>query len=63
MESGYVLDFSNTAFQQFIFDVCNLDIYNPKYAVYGESKAKRLRAFWQIESDKTIGVLKESKVT
>jgi hypothetical protein len=57
MGSGYVLDFSNTSFQQFIYKVCNLDIYNPKYAVYGDSKAKRLRALWQIESDKTIGIL------
>lgn len=57
MDSGYVLDFSNTSFQQFILRVCKLDIYNTKYAFYGESKAKRLRAFWQIESDMIIGKL------
>ena len=57
MDSGYVLDFSNATFQQFIFDVCKLDIYNQKYAIYGDSKAKRLRTFWQIESDKTVGIL------
>jgi hypothetical protein len=57
MGGGYVLDFSNTSFQQFIFNVCKIDIYNSKYAVYGDSKAKRLRMFWQIESDNTVGIL------
>jgi hypothetical protein len=57
MGGGYVLNFSNTSFQQFIFNVCKLDIYDSKYAVYGDSKAKRLRMFWQVESDKTVGIL------
>lgn len=57
MGSGYVLNFSNTSFQQFIYNVCKLDIYDSKYAVYGDSKAKRLRVFWQVESDKTVGIL------
>jgi len=57
MGGGYVLDFSNSSFQQFIFSVCKIDIYNQKYAVYGDSKAKRLRVFWQIESDSTVGIL------
>jgi hypothetical protein len=57
MGGGFVLDFSNTSFQQFIFRVCNLDIYDSKYAVYGGSKAKRLRCFWQLESDQTVGRL------
>ena len=57
MGGGYVLNFSNTSFQQFIYNVCKLDIYDSKYAVYGDSKAKRLRMFWQVESDKTVGIL------
>ncbi len=57
MGGGYVLNFSNTSFQQFIYNVCKLDIYDSKYAVYGDSKAKRLRVFWQVESDKTVGIL------
>lgn len=57
MSQGYVLDFTNSSFQQFIYGVCNLDIFDPKYAVYGESKAKRLRSFWQKESDQTVGKL------
>jgi len=57
MDSGYVLDFSNPSFQQFIFDVCKFDIYDSKYSGFGDSKAKRLRVFWQLETDKTVGVL------
>lgn len=57
MESGYVLKFSNPSFQRFILNVCKIDIYESKYTIYGESKAKRLQAFWQLESDKTVGTL------
>lgn len=57
MENGYVLEFSNPSFQDFIFNVCKIDIYDSKYAVHGDSKAKRLRMFWQIESDETVGRL------
>lgn len=57
MGGGYVLNFSNPSFQQFIFDVCHVDIYTSKYEVYGESKANRLRAFWHLESDKAVGIL------
>ncbi len=41
MGSGYVLDFSNRTFQEFIYEVLNIDIY-VKYP--GLSKAKILRA-------------------
>lgn len=60
MESGYVLNFSNPSFQEFIFNLTKLDIYNSKYEIYGDSKAKRLRAFWQLESNDNVGkVIKE----
>lgn len=57
MGGGYVLNFSNPSFQQFIFDVCHVDIYTSKYEVFGASKANRLRAFWHLESDKVVGTL------
>ena len=53
MVGEYVLDFSNQSFQQFILDECKLDIYDSKYSALGDSKAKRLRMFWQLEADKT----------
>lgn len=57
MQGGYVLDFSNAKFQQFIFNTFNVDIYSSKYSIYGDSKAKRLRAFWDLESNQTVGKL------
>jgi len=60
MKSGYILDFTNATFAEFFRDTVNVDIYDDKYAYIGDSKAKRLRAFWEIESDKVVGmILKE----
>lgn len=55
MTSGYVLDFTNGTFSDFFRDVAKLDIYHEKYAVNGDSKARRLRVFWEIESDQLVG--------
>ena len=57
MEGGHVLDFSNAKFQQFIFNNFKIDIYSFKYSIYGGSKAKRLRAFWDLESNQIVGKL------
>ena len=54
MNGGYVLDFSNHTFAEF-FNQYSINIYHDKYAVYGDSKAKRLRGFWQVESDSLVG--------
>ncbi len=51
MGSGYVLDFSNNAFRAFILSHTKIDIYDNKYSIYGDSKAKRLRAFLKIEDE------------
>jgi hypothetical protein len=60
LNSGYVLEFSNSTFHEFIFNLVRINIYDDRYLLYGDSKAKRLRAFWQLESDKNVGlVLKE----
>jgi len=55
MSSGYVLDFTNAQFAEFFRDIVNVDIYSEKYAITGDSKAKRLRAFLEIESDLSVG--------
>jgi len=52
--SGYVLDFTDATFQEF-FNEHHIDINDPKYNITGTSKMRRLRAFWQIESDETVG--------
>ena len=55
MESGYVLDFSNHEFARLINDTVGLNIYDSKYEYIGNSKAKRLRAFWALETDFIVG--------
>lgn len=55
MASGYVLDFSNKTFAEFFRETINIDIYAPKYAFNGDSKAKRLRVFWETEPDVLVG--------
>jgi len=47
--------FSNNTFAEFFRKTANIDIYAHKYAFNGDSKAKRLRAFWEIEPDTLVG--------
>lgn len=55
MSSGYVLDFSNRTFAEFFREAVGIDIYSPKYEFNGVSKARRLRAFWEVEGDPLVG--------
>lgn len=59
MGSGYVLDFSNRTFQEFIFENIRIDIFDAKYASASGSKANRLRAFWKKEPNYLVGKLIE----
>lgn len=56
MRSGYVLDFSNNTFHQFFKENVGINIYDDRYAYNGESKAKYLRAFWEMDDDAGVGV-------
>ncbi|MCW7490856.1 abortive infection family protein [Leptospira meyeri] len=51
MESGYVLDFSDKTFQEFIYETIGINIYSDLYSYKGTSKANRLRAFWEKEGN------------
>lgn len=55
MGSGYVLDFTNDSFAQLFRDTVKIDIYDNKYAFHGDSKARRLRGFWENETDPLVG--------
>ncbi len=55
MSSGFVLDFSNWKFREFVLDSVGVGIYDDKYAINGDSKARRLRAFWQLEPNHLVG--------
>lgn len=57
MESGYVLDFSNRTFSEFIYESLRIEIYDDKYEYGSGSKANRLRAFWEVESNYNVGKL------
>jgi hypothetical protein len=54
MQSGYVLDYSDSSFGEF-FNRHKIDIHNSKYQTYGTSKAKKMRAFWEREPDALVG--------
>ena len=54
MGSGYVLDFSNRSFQEFVYSIMRIDIYS-KYP--GLSKAKILRSIITDYDNVTVGKL------
>jgi hypothetical protein len=56
MGSGYVLDFSNRTFREFIHDSVGMDIDDPDIGGSG-SKAWRLRHFWSEQPDYIVGKL------
>ena len=57
MDSGYVLNFSDRTFGEFILEAVDIEIHSDEYTIHGSSKAKKLRAFWEIESDYIVGRL------
>jgi hypothetical protein len=61
MRSGYVLDFSNPTFADFVVDHTGRDIYDQKYNTgFSGSKANRLRCFWDQEDNHTVAKLVEA---
>lgn len=54
MGSGYVLNYSDKTFGAF-FNRHAIDIHRTKYQTHGTSKANKLRAFWDSESDTVVG--------
>lgn len=57
MGTGYVSDFNNRTFAEFVLDSTGRDIYDPRYDYGSGSKANRLRAFWQKEENGVVGKL------
>lgn len=57
MKSGYVMDFSDRTFQEFVSEAVGLDILDEKYQYASNSKANRLRQFIKVESNYIIGKL------
>ena len=63
MGGGYVLDFSNRTFQEFVLDSTGRVIYDAKYDYGSGSKANRLRAFWEVEPSYMVGRLLADLIT
>ncbi len=57
MGTGYVLDFSNRTFEEFVADSTGRNILDHKYNYGSGSKANRLRAFWTVEPNHVAGKL------
>lgn len=57
MASGYVLNFSDRTFGEFVFEAVGAEIHSDRYTNEGTSKAKKLRAFWKLEPDHAVGKL------
>lgn len=54
MRDGFVMDYSDASFGEF-FKRHKIEIHGQKYQTYGTSKAKKMRAFWEQESDAVVG--------
>jgi hypothetical protein len=54
MSGGYVLDFTDATFASFFAESVKRNIHDDRYTKYGTSKAKKLRAFWDIEPDSVV---------
>jgi hypothetical protein len=62
MHTGYVLNFSNRTFQEFVFDSVRRDIDDSKYEFASNSKANRLRRFWVVEPNLVVGTLVDAMI-
>lgn len=55
MSGGVVLDFTNRSFAELFQNAVGVNIYDAKYALRGDSKANRLRVFWDTEPNVVVG--------
>jgi hypothetical protein len=61
MGGGYVLDFSDRTYAEFFLDF-RVDIDAAQFRVGGDSKAKRMRTFWEIAPNHTVGRVLEGLI-
>ncbi|HBE22387.1 MAG TPA: hypothetical protein DDW21_02825 [Verrucomicrobiales bacterium] len=57
MSGGYVLDFGNRTFEEFVSKSVELDIHESRFSILGTSKANKLRVLWKLEPDHIVGKL------
>jgi len=57
MSGGYILNFNDRTFGEFVFESVGLDIHDQRFTTSGTSKANKLRSLWKIEPDHLVGKL------
>ena len=57
MASGYVLNFSDRTFGEFVREAVGREIHDAKYMAGGTSKSNKLRTFWKLETDQMVARL------
>ncbi len=57
LKSGYVLEFNNFEFHEFVYSAVKKDIFDKKYEYRSNSKANLLRQFIKIETNFIVGTL------
>lgn len=55
MGGGFVLKFSDRTMAEFFDDDLSINIYDEKYNYASGSKANRMRGFWKVADNKTVG--------
>lgn len=64
MGGGYVLDFSNKTFEEFVQDSVRRNIYDKRYqGDHSGSKANLLRTFWKVEHNHLVAKLIDGLLT
>ncbi|MFD0699997.1 abortive infection family protein [Myroides pelagicus] len=62
MTEGHFLDIGKQKLALLVDEVLQIDILTDKYAIKGDSKANRVRAVWELESEYSVGKLLKSFV-
>lgn len=62
MNGGNVLHFTHKTLQSFVYQHIGVDIETDEFAVKGNSKANRLRTFWELHGDQTVGKIVQELV-
>jgi hypothetical protein len=57
MSSGYVLNFNDRTFGEFVVETVAINVHDEKYRAGGTSKANKLRTLWKLEPDDTVAKL------
>ena len=62
MGTGYVLDFSNRTFRDFMYEHADVDIFGEDYNYRSGSKANRLRSFFEQHDEYLAGAVLEQLI-